>query len=165
MVRLISGFARGFSIGNQQQIFMLGVGSLFGRKYGHDRFCFANSSAWFVAATNWVYGDQLFGVVSGQVMAVFRERAMTSNVDLSAITVPWQTIDEAGHRLRALCNVTGAVEGCLVRLDAQHALYDGGPIYRQAWFDGARNAFVCSATGVSLNNVLGWALGGGLNDL
>lgn len=77
---------------------------------------------------------------------------------LAAVRVPWQDTADAKLILKPLCDATGAVEGCIVRLDARNERHDGGPTFRQAWFDSSRDTFVCSATGNTLPNVTGWAL-------
>lgn len=77
---------------------------------------------------------------------------------LAAVRVPWQSIDDARLILNPFCDATGAVDGCIVRLNPQNERHDGGPIYRQAWFDSNRDVFVCSATANTLPNVIGWAL-------
>ena len=77
---------------------------------------------------------------------------------LATVRVPWQPNEAAKAILKPLCDATGGVEDCIVRLDGRNEQHDGGPTYRQARFDSSRDIFVCSATGNALPNVLGWAL-------
>lgn len=77
---------------------------------------------------------------------------------LSKVRIPWQPTEDAKPVLKSLCDATGVVEGCVVQLDARHEQHDGGPVYRQAWFDYARNMFVCSSSANTLYNVIAWAL-------
>lgn len=108
------------------------------------------------------WGDaKFYGPVSLQALLKDRQSitAMTGapSATEERMKIGWMRPEDAANSLRGELDESGAADGCVVRLDAGHEKHDGGPYLRQAWYDAAQDAFVCSSTGAVLPNVAAWA--------
>lgn len=75
--------------------------------------------------------------------------------------INWIDVAAAQDRLGPLADRTGAVEGVVCLMAPELTQADGGPMYRECWFDLATGRFVDSKADIAyaITDVRGWALG------
>jgi len=75
--------------------------------------------------------------------------------------INWIDMDRAKPSLAPLTDRAGAVEGLVVMVSSELKQADGGPSYRECWYDTATDRFVDATAGIAYahEDVIGWALG------